>query len=328
MFKTNEINAKENLIKSIVEQLEQHYVFPEVANEMIGMIKRNFQDGVYSNLESMAAFCEALTDDMFNICNDKHLKVIYRDEQTSINKEKNMQERLEEEMRRGKVENYGFHKVERLMGNIGYIDLRRFYGIDLGAETVIHAMNFIANTDALIIDLRKNGGGRVDMIPFLTSYLLEESTHINSIYNRSDDTLIQMWTQKYVPGRKYLNKPIYILTSNYTFSGGEEFAYNLKHLKLGKVIGEVTGGGAHPVIFTQITENVRFKIPNRRSINPITHSNWEGTGVIPDVQMRKEKAFNYAYKEALSLVKIQYDDDQNYQFLIKDIEAALENFYD
>jgi C-terminal processing protease CtpA/Prc len=306
MLKTNEINAKENLIKSIVELLKQHYVFPEVANEMIEMLERNLQDGLYSNVESVATFCETITKDMFKICKDKHLKVFYKSDRSSLEKEKNIQERLEEEINRGKVENFGFHKVERLLGNIGYIDLRRFYGIDFGVETAISAMNLVANTDALIFDLRKNGGGRVEMIPFLTSYLLEEPTHINSIYNRSEDSNIPMWTQKYIPGMKYLDKPVYLLTSNYTFSGGEEFAYNLKHLKRGKVIGEVTGGGAHPVIVPQITENVRFKIPNRRAINLITQSNWEGTGVMPDVLIKKEKAFDYAYREALNIVKNKY----------------------
>jgi C-terminal processing protease CtpA/Prc len=315
--------TKENLIKSIVEQLKQHYVFPEVANQMIEMLERNLHDGLYSNIESVVTFCETITDDMFKICKDKHLKVFYRSDSSSIEKEKNMQERLEEEINRGKVENYGFHKVERLLGNIGYIDLRRFYGIDIGAETAISAMNLVANTDALIFDLRKNGGGRVEMIPFLTSYLLEEPTHINSIYNRSEDTHVPMWTQKYVPGKRYLDKPVYILTSSYTFSGGEEFAYNLKHLKRGIVIGEVTGGGAHPVIVPQITENVRFKIPNRRAINPITQSNWEGTGVIPDVMVEMEKAFDYAYKEALNTVRNKYKGNQNYSFLFKEIEESL-----
>jgi hypothetical protein len=158
MLKTNEINAKENLIKSIVELLKQHYVFPEVANEMIEMLERNLQDGLYSNVESVATFCETITEDMFKICKDKHLKVFYKSDRSSLEKEKNIQERLVEENNRGKVDNFGFHKVERLLGNIGYIDLRRFYGIDFGAETAISAMNLVANTDALIFDLRKNGG--------------------------------------------------------------------------------------------------------------------------------------------------------------------------
>ncbi|WP_025025625.1 S41 family peptidase [Caldalkalibacillus mannanilyticus] len=127
-----------------------------------------------------------------------------------------------------------------------------------------------------------------------------------------------------MPGKKYIDKPLYILTSGFTFSGGEAFAYSLQQAQKAKVIGEITGGGAHPVTFQQISENIRFRIPNRRSINPITLSNWEGTGVIPDVQLEQEKAFDYAYTEALHIVREKYKDKPHYAFLVTEIDSVLE----
>jgi C-terminal processing protease CtpA/Prc len=315
---------KKLIINTLLQQLLQYYVSLELAEEMGKQLKNNFKDGLYSSVDTIQEFCEILTRDLYEICNDKHLKLIYRPEAASKEKNISIKERMfEEEKRRGKVENYGFHRVERLPGNIGYLDMRKFYSVELGADTVISAMDLVKNTDALILDLRKNGGGRVEMVAFFTSYFIEEPTHINSVYNRYEDSLIQTWTQKYVPGSRYLNKPMYILTSNFTFSGGEALAYSLQHLQLAKVIGEVTGGGAHPVIFNQITDNIRFKIPNRETICPITNSNWEGTGVIPDININKEAAFDLAYKEALSIVKQQYINQQDYTFLIKEIELAI-----
>jgi C-terminal processing protease CtpA/Prc len=315
----------EQIITKLEEQLLEQYVFSEVAEKMAIELRKNLREGLYSDIGNIEDFCEKVTRDLYAICRDKHLKVIYRPEVVPSESKGIIDKIVEEERRRGKVENYGFYRAERLPGNIGYIDMRRFYGIDIGSETAINTMAMIKNTDALIFDLRKNGGGRIDMVAFLTSYFLEEPTHINTIYNRAENSSIQTWTQKYVPGSRYFNKPIFILTSNYTFSGAEAFTYSLQNLKLAKVIGEVTGGGANPVIFTQVTDYIRFKIPNRRTICPITNSNWEGTGIIPDVLINKEDAFKYAYKEALLQVREKYNNNSTYSSLLREIDLELES---
>jgi hypothetical protein len=317
---------KEKLISKINEKLIENYVFPDVALKIGNYLIGEMSKGAYSNIENILDFCKRLTQDMQEFGKDKHLALIYKPVIDSPQSEQSLMEKiLEDEQKRGIVDNYGFYKVERLPGNVGYIDLRRFYSINIGADTAISCFNAISSTDALIIDLRKNGGGRVEMVTFLASFLLQESTLFNSIYNRSEDTLTQNWTHNYTPGKKYLNKPVYILTSNYTFSGGEAFAYGLKNIGRVKIIGEVTGGGAHPVIFTQISEFLRLKVPNRRTIDPITNSNWEQVGVIPDVTIEEEKAFNSAYKEALILIREQYEPLSFYSYFIEEISTSLAN---
>lgn len=314
----------EEIINSVIRKVEQNYVFPDVAKSVKEKIYSNLKEEKYSLIDNLEELCKVLTNHLQEITKDKHLVVFNRPSRSLQPNQKSIQElMLEDEIRKGKVENYGVHKIERLNGNIGYLDIRKFYSVHLGAEAIISAMSSVASTDALIIDLRKNGGGRVEMVNFLASYFFEESTHINSIYNRTEDTTIQSWTQAFLPGKKYLNKPVYLLTSNFTFSGGEALAYTLKHFNKANVIGEVTGGGAHPVMFAQITESIRIRIPNRRSINPITSSNWEGSGVTPDINIDKEKAFDYAYNEALSYVRNKYEDKANFDFLIKEIDDAF-----
>lgn len=313
------INNLKNVMERILSQLEQHYIFPEKINEVRTLLEKNFANSKYQL--DVVSLCKVITEDLQKVTKDKHLTVFYR---PGLPVDQSMDQiLLEDEMKKGKVDNYGFHKVERLAGNIGYIDFRKFYSVQIGAETAISVMNYIANTDALIFDLRKNGGGRLEMITFLASFFFEKSTHVNSVYNRSENTLTQEWTQPFVPGKRYVNKPIFLLTSDFTFSGGEAFAYSLQQLNRAKVVGEVTGGGAHPVMFACVEGDIHIRIPNRRSINPITDTNWEGTGVFPDVQMKKGEAFHYSYKKALQYVKDKYEPIKGYEFLVKEIDSTL-----
>ncbi|HEX7705644.1 MAG TPA: S41 family peptidase, partial [Thermoanaerobaculia bacterium] len=204
--------------------------------------------------------------------------------------------------------NFGFEKVERLQGNVGYIDIRGFMSPEAGAETGTAAMNFIANSDALIVDLRKNGGGEPAMIAYLTSYLFDVPTHLNDIYTEQTKTTQNWWTLPHVPGPKFGGKkPIFVLTSNYTFSGGEEFAYNLKNLKRATIIGETTGGGAHPVRPFKVSNRFAVGVPFARAISPITKTNWEGTGVAPDIAMPADQAFDHAYKLAIETLIAKSD---------------------
>ncbi|AST92503.1 MULTISPECIES: S41 family peptidase [Sutcliffiella] len=307
------------VMERILSQLEQHYIFPEKVNEVRALLEENFANSKYQL--DVVSLCKVITEDLQKVTKDKHLTVFYR---PGLSVDQSLDQILiEDEMKKGKVDNYGFHKMERLTGNVGYIDIRKFYSVQLGAETVISVMNYIANTDALIIDLRKNGGGRLEMITFLASFFFETSTHVNSVYNRSENTLIQEWTQPFVPGKRYVNKPIFLLTSDFTFSGGEAFAYSLQQLNRAKVVGEVTGGGAHPVMFARVEGDIHIRIPNRRSINPITNTNWEGTGVFPNVQMKNEEAFHYSYKKALQYVKEKYEPIKGYEFLVKEINSTI-----
>jgi C-terminal processing protease CtpA/Prc len=164
-------------------------------------------------------------------------------------------------------------------------------------------MSLIANTDALIVDLRKNGGGDPQTVAWMTSYLVDERTHLNSFFFREGNKTEQFWTNDYVPGKKFGGKkPIYVLTAKRTFSGAEEFSYNMKALKRGVIVGETTGGGAHPGESIRLTAHFTMFVPNARAINPITKTNWEGVGVEPDVKVAADDALRIA--QILALEKI------------------------
>ncbi|MEX2114665.1 MAG: S41 family peptidase, partial [Pirellulales bacterium] len=194
-------------------------------------------------------------------------------------------------------------KVERLEGNIGYIQLRGFHPAELGGKAAAEAMQAVADTDALIIDLCTNGGGAPSMVALVCSYLFgPEPVHLNDLYFRPDDRTHQWWTLPYLPGDRYVGKPVYVLTSERTFSAAEEFAYNLKNLKRATIVGETTGGGANPGGRKRLDDHFTMFLPSGRAINPITKTNWEGTGVTPDVAVPAELALKAAQLAALKAI--------------------------
>ncbi|HKY46074.1 MAG TPA: S41 family peptidase, partial [Pyrinomonadaceae bacterium] len=233
---------------------------------------------------------------------DKHLRVRYSHSpipERGPRREPTAEER-EQRKRDMNWMNHGFVKVERLRGNIGYLEFLNFADEELGADTVAAAMNFINGTDSLIIDLRGNGGGNPAMVALICSYLFgPEPVHLNDLYWREGDRTDQFWTKKEVAGKRYLNKDVYVLTSKRTFSGAEEFTYNLKNLKRATIIGETTGGGAHPGGMFRMHQHFGAFVPTGRAINPITKTNWEGTGVTPDVTVPADQALLVARLTAL-----------------------------
>jgi hypothetical protein len=200
----------------------------------------------------------------------------------------------------GRLDNFGIRRVERLDGNVGYLDVRRVAVPANAGPAIAAAMELVAGTYALILDLRRNGGGSPEGVSFWCSYLFtEEPTHLNDIFHADTGETRQFWALPYVPGTRYVDRPVYVLTSSRTFSGGEEFCYNLQALGRAELIGETTGGGAHPTRGFPISPAVHIGIPNARSIHPVTRTNWQGTGVVPDIAVPDAEAYDVAYARAL-----------------------------
>lgn len=294
--------TRTKVIDTILKRLNDSYVFPEMAKKMEQSIRERVAKKEYDEITSAKLFATTLTKDLQTVSNDKHLRVRYSHQ--AIPERGPRREPTAEEIAQRKVDlnwmNHGFGKVERLRGNIGYLEFFNFMDEELGADTVAAAMNFVNNTDALIIDMRNNGGGNPAMVALVCSYLFgPEPVHLNDLYWREGNRTEEFWTKKEVAGKRYLNKDVYVLTSKRTFSGAEEFTYNLKNLKRATIIGETTGGGAHPGGGFRISEHFGMFVPTGRAISPITKTNWEGTGVTPDVAVPADQALLVARLMAL-----------------------------
>jgi hypothetical protein len=292
------------IVDEAIKGLTEIYVFPDVAEKMAAKLRERLGAGGYDGAPTLREFCEMLTADLQSVSHDKHLRVRWMprppDEAESEAAAKERRARVLAEKER---ENFCFEKLERLPGNVGYLKFNCFASADTAGPTAVAAMNFLGHADALIFDLRDNGGGDPTMIQLITSYLLAEPKHLNSFYIRKSGATDQFWSHAYVSGPRLPDTPVFVLTSSRTFSGAEEFSYNIKNLKRGTIVGETTGGGAHPVeVYRVKGYPVMISLPFGRAVNPITGTNWEGTGVAPDIGVPAAEALDVAYVKALEAI--------------------------
>jgi len=313
--------TRTEVIESALKNLNHSYVFPEVAKKIETDMRGRLQNKEYDTITSARAFADKLTADLQSVSRDKHMRVRYSFEAIPVRQKRDEPTAQEKEDYRRYLNriNYGFEKIERLPGNIGYIDFRGFTDAEMGAETVASAMNFVANTDALIFDVRQNGGGNPEMVALISSYLFgEKPVHLNSLYWRDGNRTEDFFTKSIVSGKKYGEKDVYVLTSSRTFSAAEEFTNNLKALKRATIVGETTGGGANPGGMFRLSEHFGIFVPTGRAINPITKTNWEGTGVKPDVEVPKELALKTAHLMALNKV-VEKTKEENLKGALKQL---------
>jgi hypothetical protein len=292
--------ASATLIDRVDSLLDSFYVFPETAKKMSAALRRHESRGEYRTILYGEDLARKLTEDLRAVSHDKHVEVRF----SYVGQPEGLPTRTpEEEAKRLAAINCGFEKVEHFPPNIGYVKFNMFADPEICALTASAAMTFLADSDALILDLRDNNGGMGGMNQFIASYLFAERTHLNDVFNRPENATRQSWTLPYVPGKKFVGKPVFVLTSQRTFSAAEDLCYALKNLQRATLIGETTGGGAHPMEFKRIDDHFTVIVPTGRSISPITNANWEGTGVAPDVKVSAAEALDVAKKLAAEAVR-------------------------
>jgi len=294
-----------DLVRSLSDKLKACYVFPDTAEEICARLQKHLDDGEYADITEGEFLALALTMHMQDVSHDEHLWVRWHPEPLPDDDRPLRQnpEWMADRQQEARLDNYGLHKVERLPGNVGYLGIHYFHRPAWGGDTIVAALNFLANVNALIIDLRKCTGGYPGMIALISTYLFgEEPVHLDSIYWREEGVTQQYWTLPYVPGKRLGEQPVYVLISKATFSAGEGFAYDLKTRQRATLVGEKTDGGAHPGASYRLHSHFELFIPVGRAINPVSGANWEGIGVTPDVLVPQEQAFKVAYNMALQSV--------------------------
>lgn len=290
------------LMDSVALRLAQHYIFPAEARRMGAFVQDQARKKVYEPLAAdPKRVLKQLQTDLQAAHHDPHLFVEYNPALATASRRSPQPtaEELAQARKYWVANNYLFKKAEVLPGNLGYFPFTGFVPDLAGAKPAISAgLQFLANTNALIIDLRENMGGSPEMVNLLESYFFKEKTHLNDLINRStNDTTVFFADPAKVPFT--VSMPVYILTSHHTFSGAEDFAYAMQMAKRATVVGETTGGGAHPTRPVSVGQGFVVSIPYARSLNPVTHTDWEGTGVVPDVKVEASQALAKAQELAL-----------------------------
>lgn len=287
--------ARRKLVESVAGAFDSFYVYPEIGKKMAAALREHDRRGAYRSMRYGTDLARKLTEDVRGISHDKHAEVRFsffvRPPQPAASE-------AEAESRRLAASNCGFEKAEHLRPNIGYVKLDMIADTAICGRTASAAMNFVADSDALILDLRDNHGGGGGMVEFIASYLFDQRTHVDDMVDRAGNVTDEAWTSPSVPGKKFIGKPVFVLTSKQTFSAAEDLCYSLKNLGRATLIGETTGGGAHPIELKRIDDHFSVAVPFARSMSPITKTNWEGTGVEPDVKVPADQALDVALKLA------------------------------
>ncbi|WP_428741074.1 S41 family peptidase [Tenacibaculum sp.] len=296
---------KKSIILSIQTHLNAAYVNLETSHNMVNELERNLKSNKYNHITNPSEFSKVLTIDLQKISKDLHLKVNFEPKKIAQKKHvvsEKEQLKMEKMMEAKMAEiNYGFLETKILTGNIGYLNLLLFADTKYAKETTTAAMNFLCNTNAIIIDLRSNKGGVPSMVQLLSSYFFDKSpVLLSDFYERNTNTKTQLYTLTDVDGKRSTNKPIYILTSRNTFSAAEAFSYTLKHYNKATIVGEVTKGGANRNKRFDINNEFTISIPYIATIHPITKTSWEGKGVQPNIKTTKKDAFIIAYIDAIN----------------------------
>lgn len=306
--------ARTTVLEAIAHKLTAEYAFPDVAQKIQADIQTRIAADGYQDIKSGTQLAATLTAQLQTLSSDLHLKVHFSpavlphlEPQTKIPPEE-----LALQQQQGALRNFDFNRVERLRGNVGYLELFSFEPPEFAGAVAAAAMQFLAHTSALIIDLRHNRGGSASMVALLTSYLLPPypAVHLTDLQwpkkKGAKNSTQQSWTLPHVEGPRYLDKPVYILIGPETFSAAEEFAYNLKHLKRAVIVGETTAGGANPGSGFRISDHFWMFIPTGQAISIATGENWEGSGVLPNFKVPTELSLKTA--QLLAFRKLLRDD--------------------
>lgn len=315
-----QISSKEKtqLIDTIIKAVKNSYVFPEISLQVETALLTHQKKGDYNKIISSKEFADSISNQLVLISNDKHLHVLFSYD--TVPQKTDKEPPLPDFIKRFAIENnYGFNKIDILDGNIGYMNILGFFPFDEATQKAIASFDYLSNTQALIIDLRENTGGYSPLANFVLSYFFDKQPvkFLENVF-RDTNKIEQFWSSFYIPGRRYLGKPVYVLTSSGTFSAGEAFAYILQGYHKATVIGERTGGGANLSDLIRLNDHFVMNLPVGRPVSPFSKSSWEGVGVKPDIEISKEKALVTAHITALEKL-IETRKDEKLKAQLKDI---------
>jgi hypothetical protein len=298
------------IVRAAADAFETYHFDAAAGAAAAALLRKELETGAYDQAATALALTRAVGSTLDTL-NDHHLNFGYSAEPSPLGFEPAPTvEDLATERESQRKDGYGIKGVERLEGNVGVLRIDRFPHPEIAGEALTAAMRLLDGTDALIVDLRENRGGDSDTVLLLASWFFgPDPIHLNDSIERTETR--QRWTVEWLPVRRY-TKPVYVVTSGRTYSGGEALSYTLQAMHRGRVIGERTRGGAHLARWYSIHPNFAVQIPWARNVYPATGGDWEGVGVKPDLEAPAATARTTAYRQALEdLIASAPEDDKD-----------------
>lgn len=320
------------VVASITRTISEDYIDSGMAKTIGSMLARRLADGAYAELDEPHAFAARLTADLTQTSQDLHFHVLLDPEWIHAQREADDPEAVRrahgQEALRARRQNYGFRDVRILEGNVGYLNFTYFHDPEIAHDTVAAVMKFLSHSDAVIIDLRFNNGGYLEMAQLLSSYFLRStpSQLLFDFYDLEAGKRIdrKQWVLPSVSGVRMPETPLYLLTSSTTFSAAEWFAFILKNLGRATVLGEQTAGGAHPVNLRAVNDRFVLQVPTGEIRDGVSGQDFEGTGVAPDLEAVSGAALHTAHREALqALIALEPENRDTYSWYLPAVDARL-----
>ena len=279
------------LVDDVARGIEAHYVFPDVGARMVAGMRARAEKGAYDAFASADDLAARITDDLRAVSKDRHMMLEHFDEPPPP-------------MGMPASADHGIHRGDSTSAGVAVVVIDAFEPASTSRGAIAGVMSSVADASALVIDLREDHGGDPDTVALVASYLFDDApVHLNDMFWHDDGSTQQFWTSPSVAGRRFGGKkPVFVLTSEQTFSAAEELAYDLQCLRRAVIVGATTKGGAHPVFVQALDGGFSLRVPTGRAINPITHTDWEGTGVVPDVPAASADALRVALELAASKI--------------------------
>ncbi len=322
---------KIRIIDRLIKTLKNNYVFPNMSESIAKFLQDKVKKGGYRAIDNVSEFASQLTIDIQDVSNDLHFFVgvdsNWVADQRKAQQSSSDKMLIEQELKEDQKKNFGLKDLSILQGNIGYLSFNYFANPENGYHAMSLAMNFLERTDAIIIDLRSNNGGHMEMVQLLLSYFFstENTQKLYSYYIIEDGKRIEKedWVLPFVLGNRTPEKPIFVLTSTTTFSAAEWMAFILKDLNRATIIGQQTAGGAHPVDRKIIDDQFFLQVPIGELKGPVSEKDFEGIGVEPDIVVSSYNAKDIAHKKAIELLMTHAEDKSLYSWTMKHIDAQI-----
>lgn len=313
-----EKQEKTMVIDSIAKLVKKYYVSLDEGEKMANVILQKNASGGYDSITNPHRLANQLTADLRSVNGDLHMSVHHK----KISKQTKTKEPSTYIDKKGIWSNYGFQEMNVLDGNIGYLKISHFTNwknFKATKKVITSSINSLKNTDALIIDVRNNTGGVEDVVAYLISYFYDgDSIHLSDYYYRYADKRYGVYTTVDIPGTKLPSIPLYVLVNSRTASAGESLAYMLKHLGRATIIGETTAGAGNGAMSHRVSDQFEVTISSETTINAITKTSFEKTGVIPNIKTESDYSLTKGYQLALEYLKKHKSniDSSNYDKLI------------
>jgi len=295
-----EATERRRVIEAAVADLTRYYVDPDAAQKMAAALRTHEKNGDDDAATDGEVFADLVTQQMQDVSHDKHVMMIYGAAIAPESPQPPSAADIAAYRKEMGRTNCQFEVVRVLPRNIGYLKFNSFPDAEICGPRAAAAMAKLNDVDAIIFDLRDNPGGYSNMVALIATYLFDRPAHLNDFYDRSENTTEESWTLAPVPGNKLADKPAFVLTSHMTFSAAEAFGYDLKMLKRATLVGETTSGRGHMAMARRIDDDFMIRVPHIKVVNPISKTNWDGTGVEPDVKVKAADALATAEKLAES----------------------------